>query len=124
MKIGILEDQAEVGEMLTYACTLEGHSVSVYPSASTFLAGVLAEYPTGRAFDARVVDLLLQGVCSGTEVIRCVKKFYPDLTVVLISARSLTEIKTAVQELPTVTALQKPFKIRSLFEVIEQGERI
>jgi hypothetical protein len=43
---------------------------------------------------------------------------------VLISARSLTEIKTAVQELPTVTALQKPFKIRSLFEVIEQGERV
>jgi DNA-binding NtrC family response regulator len=65
----------------------------------------------------------LQGVCSGTEVIRCVKKFYPDLTVVLISARSLTEIKTAVQELPTVTALQKPFKIRSLFDVIEQGAR-
>lgn len=123
MKIGILEDQAAVGELLTYACKLDGHSVSVYSSASTFLADALAEYPTGRAFDALVVDLLLQGVCSGTEVIRCVREFYPDLPVVLISARSLTEIKAAVQELPTVTTLQKPFKIRSLLDVIEQGKR-
>ncbi len=122
MKIGILEDQAAVSEMLTYACALEGHRVSAYPSVSTFLADVLAEYPTGRAFDALVVDLLLQGACSGTEVIRYVKKFYPDLPVVLISAGSLAEIKTAVQELPTVTTLQKPFKIRSLLDVIEQGE--
>ncbi len=123
MKIGILEDQAAVSELLTYACKLDGHSVSVYSSTSTFIADVLAEYPTGRAFDALVVDLLLQGGCSGTEVIRCVREFYPDLPVVLISARSLTEIKAAVQELPKVTTLQKPFKIRSLLDVIEQGKR-
>jgi DNA-binding NtrC family response regulator len=122
MKIGILEDQVVVSDMLTYACKLDGHSVSAYTSATTFLPDVLAEYPTGRAFDALVVDLLLQGVSSGTEVIRCVKKFYPDLTVVLISATSLAEIEAAVQELPTITTLQKPFKIRSLLDLIEQGK--
>jgi DNA-binding response OmpR family regulator len=123
MKIGILEDHAAISEMLTYACMLDGHSASVYSSASTFLADVLAEYPTGRTFDALVVDLLLQGVSSGTEVIRYVKKFYPDLPVVLISSRNLTEIKTTVQELPMVTTLQKPFKLRSLLDVIGQGKR-
>ena len=93
MKIGILEDTAALGEMLTYACALAGHTASAYPSVSTFLADVLVEYQAGSAFDALVIDLLLSDAYSGTEVIHYVRKFYPDLPVVLISAGSLAQIK-------------------------------
>ena len=120
MRIGILEDQARIGEMLSYACELAGHTASVYSSVTPFLADVLATYPSACTFDVLVVDFLLSEARSGAEVIHYVRNFYHDLPVVLISGKSQEEIEAAIQELPSVKVLQKPFKLQSLFDLINQ----
>src|SRR6202007_1626983 len=110
VKIAVLDDNPGIGEMLRHGLELVGHTVVVYTSPSKFFTDIKAEKPetVSVPFDLIIVDLRLSERTSGVEVIHQVRKIFPDLFVILISAAASWEIEAAREALPTVTVLKKP----------------
>ena len=120
MRIAVLDDNQCIGEMLQHYLELEGHTVVVYCSPSKFLAHISEPTTASTPLDLMIVDLFLSEGISGEEVIHQVRKSFPDLPGILISAGSTWEIEAARRALPTVRVLQKPFSMASLLALIQE----
>jgi len=122
MNIGIVDDVADIGEMLQIALELAGHHVSFYCTSTTFLAAAIPEQApkTPAPFDLLLIDLILPEVHSGTQVVQKVKRVYPDVPIIIITAATLDTIEAALQDMPGTRVLRKPFKLSDLFTVIQE----
>ena len=106
--------------MLQLGLELDGHTVVVYFNPSKFLATLMEPTTASTPFDLLIIDLFLSEGISGVEVIHQVRKIFPDLPVILISAASAWEIEAAKRALPTVRVLRKPFSMASLLALIQE----
>ena len=124
MRIGLLEDDPAICEMMQEILETVGHIVSAYQDGSDILAALHLEEPTALppAFDILLVDLILSGDITGEQVIHQVRMRYSDLPIVVISAVSSSHLEAVTKRYPGVKALRKPFKLRNLFAAIE-GEQ-
>src|SRR5712692_3020893 len=124
MRIGLLEDDAELCAMLKEMLEAGGHSVSAYLDGSEILATFHLDEPAAPLppFDILLVDLILSVDIDGEQVIHQVNMTYPDLPIVVISAVTSSHLEAVTKRYPGVKALRKPFKLRNLFAVIE-GEQ-
>ncbi len=125
MRIGLLEDDPAICEMMQEMLQTAGHSVSAYQDGSDILAALHLEEPTALppAFDILLVDLILSGDITGEQVIHQVRMIYPSLPIVVISAVAASQLQAVARRYPGVRALQKPFKLRDLFAAIEGEKR-
>jgi len=125
MKIGLLEDDPELCSMLKEMLETGGHIVSAYLDGSEFLAAFHPEKPTifPPPFDILLVDLILPGDIDGEQVINQVRLIHPDLPIVVISAVASSHLQAITKRYPGVKALQKPFRLRDLFAVIEGAQK-
>jgi len=125
MKIGLLEDDPELCSMLKEMLETGGHIVSAYLDGSEFLAAFHLEKPTifPPPFDILLVDLILPGDIDGEQVINQVRLIHPDLPIVVISAVASSHLQAITKRYPGVKALQKPFRLRDLFAVIEGAQK-
>ena len=121
MRIGLLEDDLAICEMIQEMLQTNGHIVSAYQDGSDFLAALRLEEPTALPppFDILFVDLILSGDITGEHVIHQVRMIYPDLPIVIISAVAASHLEAVIKRYPGVRALQKPFRLRDLFAAIE-----
>jgi len=121
MRIGLLEDNPSICDMLQEALELAGHHVSFYDKPTSLLATITQERlpSSSTGFDLLIIDLLLPETISGLQVIHYVKKLYPDLPVILISAASRVQIEAALEDVPDVQAFRKPFKISDLLAAMQ-----
>jgi DNA-binding response OmpR family regulator len=121
MRIGLLEDDPAICEMIQEMLEAGGHSVSAYHDGSDILAALRLEEPMALPppFDILFVDLILAGDITGEQVIHQVSIVYPYLPIVVISAVAASHLQAVARRYPGVKALQKPFKLRDLFAVIE-----
>jgi DNA-binding response OmpR family regulator len=126
MKIGLLEDDTELCSMLKEMLETGGHAVSAYRDGLDILAALHLEKPTIflSPFDILLVDLILSGDIDGEQVIYQVGMTHPDLPIVVISAVASSHLEAIKKRYPGVKALQKPFKLRDLFAVIEGEQRL
>ncbi len=124
MRIGLLEDDAELCAMLKEMLEAGGHTVSAYLDGSEILATFHLDEPKAfpPPFDVFLVDLILSGEIDGEQVIHQVRMRYSDLPIVVISAVTSSHLEAVTRRYPGVKALRKPFKLRNLFAVIE-GEQ-
>jgi len=124
MRIGLLEDDAELCAMLKEMLEAGGHSVSAYLDGSEILATFHLDEPKAfpPPFDVLLVDLILSGEIDGEQVIHQVRMRYSDLPIVVISAVTSSHLEAVIRRYPGVKALRKPFKLRNLFAAIE-GEQ-
>jgi DNA-binding response OmpR family regulator len=124
MRIGLLEDDAELCAMLKEMLEAGGHSVSAYLDGSEILATFHLDEPKAfpPPFDVLLVDLILSGEIDGEQVIHQVRMRYSDLPIVVISAVASSQLEAVIRRYPGVKALRKPFKLRNLFAAIE-GEQ-
>jgi DNA-binding response OmpR family regulator len=120
MRIAVLDDNQSMREMLQQYLQLEGHTVVVYSSPSKFLVTIIEPTTASTPLDLLIVDLILSEGISGGEVIHQVRKIFPDLPVILISAASAWETEAARRALPTVRVLRKPFSMASLLALIQE----
>ena len=123
MRIAVLEDNITIGQMLQQGLKLEGHSVVVSYRPTEFLAHILEPTTASTSFDLLIVDFFFSEGISGAEVIQQVRKIFPDLPVILISAASAWEIEAAKSALPTVRVLRKPFSMASLLAMIRELQK-
>jgi DNA-binding response OmpR family regulator len=124
MRIGLLEDDAELCAMLKEMLEAGGHSVSAYLDGSEILATFHLDEPKAfpPPFDLLLVDLILSGEIDGEQVIHQARMRYSALPIVVISAVTSSHLEAVIRRYPGVKALRKPFKLRNLFAAIE-GEQ-
>lgn len=122
MKIAVVDDNQNVGEMLKTGLELAGHSVDVYYSPSKFLADMNTPAVASAPYGLIIVDLFLTEGISGVEVVRQVWNTSPNLPVILITAGSFLEVEAARRALPAATVLRKPFKISMILTKIRELE--
>ncbi|MBV9689674.1 MAG: response regulator [Ktedonobacteraceae bacterium] len=121
MRVGLLEDDLAIREMLLLVLEDEGCIVTAYPDAEGCLQalGITALEPVLPPIDFLIVDWRLNGDLSGTEVIRQIrtKPHLSSLPVILTTAATFDNIKE-LQDLH-VTLLEKPFSVDEIAKLIE-----
>jgi CheY-like chemotaxis protein len=121
MRVGLLEDDLAIQEMLRLVLEDEGCVVTVYPGAEECLQalGITAQEPISCPVDVLIVDWRLSGDISGTEVIRQIrtKPHLSSLPIILTTAATFDNIKE-LQDLQ-VTLLEKPFSVDEVAMLLE-----
>ena len=122
MKIGLLEDDVAIQEMLRLLLEDEHYTVAIYPSADACLNALLAEEQKQLPvpIDLLIVDLRLPKAVSGIEVIRQIRSDprLSSLPIILTTAASFSDIED-LSDLH-VNFLEKPFDIDNLIKMIEE----
>ncbi len=107
-KIMVIDDEKIVGDMAKLALEQEGYYVE------TFLNGEPAlERLKSERFDVVVTDLKMRGI-DGMEVLRTVKRLYPETKVIMITA--FANLDAAIEALrgDVHDFFPKPVKIKEL----------
>lgn len=112
MKVGILDDNEAICDVISQAILLAGHTSFVYTEAEQLLQNT-------SELDLLIIDLCLPGSLTGEQVVQRAQLFRADIPIILISAASSYEIHRRTQELTGITILHKPFYMRELIATIE-----
>ena len=122
MKIGLLEDDVAIQEMLRLLLEDEHYTVAIYPSAEACLNTLLTEEQEQLPvpIDLLIVDLRLPKAVSGIEVIRQIRSDprLSSLPIILTTAASFSDIED-LSDLH-VNFLEKPFDVDNLIKMIEE----
>jgi two-component system chemotaxis response regulator CheY len=115
MKIGLLEDDSAIQEMLSLVFQSEGDIITIYPTAKDCLEALLTlGQEQVLPIDLLIVDWRLAGSVPGTEVIRTLRNnpLFAALPIILTTAATIhnTEELQDLHDL-RVTLLQKPFAV-------------
>lgn len=121
MKIGVLEDDPNICEVLTVMLEQNHHVVSIYQRGWDILDAVFFEESAviPQPFDILLVDLLLQGEISGVQVIAQMRQSFPHMPIVVISAVSSQDLDNVKRMYPQVQIIQKPFTMDVLLAALE-----
>jgi len=126
MKIGLLEDNPAIFELLQTALKLAGHSVFTHIQGQSLLDALFdgcdAEHATCTSlpYDLLIIDLNLPGELSGLEVITSVyQQLTPDrLPAIVMTAGSLSELDMVRSKFPMLPIIRKPFALQALVQTI------
>ena len=124
MHIGLLEDNPRLCVMVQRMLEIRGHTACIYHDGMALLSALPQEEPTDSLppFDLLLVDLILPGPLSGEQVIGRMRKKYPTLPMVILSATGSSHLEEVLKSHPGVKALRKPFTVHHLFAALEGEE--
>ena len=109
-KVLIIEDYYALADIEHLLCTMEGHEVRVAKSGDEGLA-VLAEFNP----DLVLLDLMLPGELSGTQVLEKIREERgQEPKVLVVSALVNPTTAPRLEAFGNVQTLAKPFKIKEL----------
>jgi two-component system, chemotaxis family, chemotaxis protein CheY len=119
MKIGLLEDDIAIQEMLTLVFQGEGYGITIYPTAKDCLDALL-QPEQGLPIDLLIVDWRLAGSVPGTEVIRILRDnpLFAALPIILTTAATIHDTEE-LQDLH-VALLQKPFAVDEIVNLTKR----
>jgi len=122
MRIGLLEDDIAIQEMLRLVLDDEGHTVTVYSSADACLNALFTALreQVRITIDLLIVDWRLSGSAPGTEVIRQLRDnpAFEALPIILTTAAAFTN--TDELENLHISLLEKPFAVDEVVELINK----
>ena len=113
----VVDDEADIRELVAGILSDEGHAVRTAASSETALAAIKARKPA-----LLVLDIWMQGGgLDGLELLDLVKELDPDLPVIMISGHG--NIETAVNAIKrgAYDFLEKPFKSDRLLLVVQRA---
>jgi two-component system, chemotaxis family, chemotaxis protein CheY len=122
MRVGLLEDDLAIQEMLLLVFQDEGYSVAVYSDAEECLKALDVTNTSSMLpllIDVMIVDWRLNGLASGTEVISSLRsnpRFYA-LPCILTTAAPFHDTET-LQHLQ-ISLLEKPFSVDAMLALIK-----
>jgi len=104
----IIDDERIVGDMAKLSLEQEGYTVETFLDGETAL-GRLTEH----SFDVVVTDLKMKGI-DGLEVLRTVKRLYPQTVVIMITAFANLDVAIEALRDDVFDFFPKPVKIKDL----------
>ena len=113
--IHIIDDEPIIHEILQDLLTSEGYEVEVSANGEE----ALPKY-SHQKFDLTLLDLLMPGM-DGTEVLQRLKKMYPDIVVIIITAYASIESAISAMKMGAFDYVQKPFKHAELLLVVQRA---
>lgn len=119
MRVGLLEDDIAIQEMLLMVLQDEGYSVTNYASA----ADCLQDLGSGKhplSVDLLIVDWRLSGPVTGIEVIQHLRKAPGAANLPIILTTAATFSDTGVLKHLHVSLLEKPFSVDVMLALIKQ----
>lgn len=116
MRVGLLEDDVAIQEMLLLVLQDEGHSVLSFSTAEECLEAL--NMADQLPVDLMIVDWRLGGSTFGTEVIRQIRNDprFQALPIILTTAASLQD-NEELQDFQ-VALLEKPFSVDEMIALI------
>lgn len=114
-RIMVIDDEKIVGDMAKMSLEQDGYEVETFLNADPALARLGEE-----KFDVVVTDYKMKGI-DGMEVLRTVKKLYPETKVIMITA--FANLDAAIEALrgDVHDFFPKPLKIKDLKASIERA---
>jgi DNA-binding NtrC family response regulator len=114
-KIMVIDDEKIVGDMAKLSLEQEGYVVESFLNAEPALAKLKE-----TKFDVVVTDLKMKGI-DGMEVLRTVKRLYPETKVIMITAFANLDAAIAALRAEVHDFFPKPVKIKELKESINRA---
>ncbi len=114
-RIMVIDDEKIVGDMAKMSLEQEGYIVETFLNAEPALVRLKEE-----KFDVVVTDLKMKGI-DGMEVLRTVKRLYPETRVIMITA--FANLDAAIEALrgDVHDFFPKPVKIKKLKASIQRA---
>ncbi|MDH3393732.1 MAG: response regulator [Desulfobulbaceae bacterium] len=113
--IMIIDDEKIVGDMARLSLEQEGYEVETFLDGSTALDRLKE-----KSFRVVVTDLKMKGV-DGLEVLRTVKKLYPETVVIMITAFANLDVAIEALRDDVHDFFPKPVKLKELKVSIERA---
>ncbi len=113
--IMVIDDEKIVGDMAKMSLEQEGYDVETFLNAEPALARLRE-----KKFDVVVTDYKMKGI-DGMEVLKTVRRLYPDTKVIMITA--FANLDAAIEALRSDVHdfFPKPVKIKELKASIERA---
>ena len=108
MKILLVEDETEIGELIKNGLEKEGFALDYCQDGDSGM-----EHAMTRSYDAIVLDVMLPGR-SGLEILKMIRAGHNNVPVIIITARGETEDKIEGLDLGADDYLPKPFFVEEL----------
>ncbi len=113
-KILIIEDDKDMGWLISTILECEGHTVCIAYNGNDALANIKKQQ-----FDMVISDYKLPGM-NGLAVLERAQKIRPSMAAMMISAFGNLSIKAKAEKLGVCDFLDKPFNIKTLAETVEK----
>ncbi len=114
-RIMVIDDEKIVGDMAKMSLEQEGYLVETFLNAEPALARLVEQ-----KFDVVVTDLKMKGI-DGMEVLRTVKRLYPETKVIMITAFANLDAAIEALRADVHDFFPKPVKIRELKASIQRA---
>ncbi len=122
MKIGILDDNPAILDVLATMLELEGHTVSTHATGLSLLEALFpdADRDAPIPYNLLILDLLLPGDMSGANFYMLIRKSIPaeELPIIFITAAGEKDIQNLKMAFPDVPLLRKPIRRQDLLQAI------
>ena len=113
----VVDDEADIRELVSGILTDEGYAVRTAPDSASALAAIKARKPA-----LLLLDIWMQGGgMDGLELLDLVKELDPDLPAIMISGHGNIETAVSAIKRGAYEFLEKPFKSDRLLLIIERA---
>lgn len=113
----IVDDERDIRELVSDILEDEGFTTRLAGSSDECMAQVTAEQPALMILDIWLKDSTMDGI----DILKVIKKDYPDVPVVIISGHGNIEIAVAAIRQGAYDFIEKPFNIDQLLVVIRRA---
>ncbi|KGM88733.1 Response regulator [Roseovarius mucosus DSM 17069] len=113
----IVDDERDIRELISDILEDEGYSTRRAGNSDEAMAAIAAEQPGLLILDIWLKDSHMDGI----DILKTVKREYPDVPVVIISGHGNIEIAVAAIKQGAYDFIEKPFNIDQLMVVIRRG---
>ena len=113
----IVDDERDIRELISDILEDEGFSTRLAGTSDECMAQVTKEQPALMILDIWLKDSSMDGI----DILKVVKKDYPDVPVVIISGHGNIEIAVAAIKQGAYDFIEKPFNIDQLLVVIRRA---
>ncbi len=113
----IVDDERDIRELISDILEDEGFTTRLAGTSDECMAQVTSEQPALMILDIWLKDSSMDGI----DILKVVKKDYPDVPVVIISGHGNVEIAVAAIKQGAYDFIEKPFNIDQLMVVIRRA---
>jgi DNA-binding response OmpR family regulator len=122
MRVGLLEDDVAIQEMLLLVLQDEGYVVVNFPSAEACLEAFdpAVQQSSSNSIDLMIVDWRLNGSISGIEVIKHIRADEKQAALPIILTTAATYTNTEELQQFNIALLEKPFSVDDMTALIKE----